>query len=219
MSEYMRRHIKDEPIIQPEWRVPAGEMTRKEGVRIGMEQSRAANLQKSAAGDLDALRLDKVREEAKALMGDPGAVVLDRHWARLAEDPSQGVFTASKEGLITAGKDYAVLKDAITESAKAAGMAPRDYSAHVWTGIREHIKNNGDLYGQRFRGSAITGDSKSYADHFEHLIADKANHLGITVAEMEARLRRGDATLMSALLATPLIASIYGAAREEGYFD
>lgn len=34
MSEYMRRHIKGEPILQPEWRVPPGMMTRNEGVQI-----------------------------------------------------------------------------------------------------------------------------------------------------------------------------------------
>ena len=36
MSEYMRRHLKGEPILQPDWRVPAGMMTRSEGVQIGM---------------------------------------------------------------------------------------------------------------------------------------------------------------------------------------
>ena len=80
----------------------------------------------------------------------------------------------------------------------------RDASADIWTGIRETIKTKSELFGQKYRGSAITGDSKSYADHFDHLIKDKANHLGITVAQMEEKLRKGDATLMSALLATPV---------------
>ncbi len=109
MSEYMRRHIKGEPVIQPEWRVPAGEMTRQEGKKIGMEKSRSANLNKTSLGLLDQLRQDKVREEALAMMGDPGAVVLDRHWARLAENPKAGIFTAAQEGIIEPGKQYLTL--------------------------------------------------------------------------------------------------------------
>jgi hypothetical protein len=219
MSEYMRRQIKGEPILQPDWRVPAGEMTRQEGKKIGMEQSRAANLTKTSKGLLDQLRQDKVREEALAMMGDPGAVVLDRHWARLAENPKAGIFTAAQEGIIEPGKQYMTLKDVISEHAQRLGQEPRNFSADVWTGIREHIKNNSDLYGQKFRGSAITGDSKSYADHFEELIRDKAKHLGITQQEMEKRLRSGDATLMSSLLASPLIASIYGKLYGEQQYD
>lgn len=216
MSEYMRRFIKQEPIIQPEWRVPEGEMTRQAGKKIGMEQSRASNLRKSEQGLLGQLQQDKVREEAQAMMGDPNAVVLDRHWARLAEDPSRGIFTAAQPGIVEPGKQYLMLKDAVAEAARQRGMDPRNYSANVWTGIREHIKNNSDLFGQKFRGSAITGDSKSYADHFEHLIEDKANHLGITKSEMEQRLRAGDATLLSMLIATPLGAYLYGQVTGQG---
>ena len=73
-------------------------------------------------------------------------------------------------------------------------------SADIWTGIRETIKNTSELFGQKFRGSAITGDSKSYADHFDDLIRAKAKHLGVTVEQMEAKLRNGDANLMSAIL-------------------
>jgi hypothetical protein len=209
MSEYMRRFIKGEPAVQPEWRVPPGEMTRQEGKKIGMETSRAANLRKSESALLSQLREDKVREEAQALMGDPNAVVLDRHWARLAENPAAGVYTAGKPGLVEPGKQYQALKDQISIAAQAANRSPRDYSADVWTGIREHIKANSDLFGQKFKGSAITGESKSYADHFEDLIRDKAKHLGISQEEMERRLSKGDATLMSALLASPLIYSVY----------
>ncbi|MSO81054.1 MAG: hypothetical protein EXQ97_05415, partial [Alphaproteobacteria bacterium] len=169
-----------------------------------MEQSRAANLQKSARGDVEALRRDKVREEAAALLGDPNAAVFDRHWARLAEDPARGIFTATQEGVITPGKQYGQLKQSVADYAKTTGRSVRDVSADIWTGIRETIKNKSELFGQRYRGSAITGDSKSYADHFEELIADKAKHLGITLKQMEAKLRAGDATLMSALLATPV---------------
>jgi hypothetical protein len=208
-TEYMRRFIKQEPTVQPDWRVPAGTMSRTEGVRIGMENTRAPNLEKSARGDIDALQQNKVREEAQALMGDPNAVVLDRHWARLAEDPARGILADVAEGKIAPGKAYDRVKDAVVRGAKAAGRDARDFSADVWTGIRETIKTKSDLFGTKYRGSAITGDSKAYADHFDDLIRDKAKHLGISVGEMESRLAKGDANLLSLLLATPLGAALY----------
>lgn len=209
MSEYMRRLIKEEPIIQPDYRIPPGQMSRKEGSKIGMESSRAANLRQAEKGNLAGLQKNKVREEAMALMGDPTAVVLDRHWARIAEDPSQGVFTASSEGIVEAGADYDALKAAVSKAAAAANRTPRDYSADVWTGIRETIKNKSELFGQKYKGSAIRGESKSYADQFDDLIADKAKFLGISVEEMERRLRNGDATLLSLMLLTPLGTEAY----------
>jgi len=209
MSEYMRRFIKQEPIVQPDWRVPAGQMTRKEGTQIGNETGRAANLRKSEKGQLNDLLQDKVREEAMALMGDQSAVVLDRHWARLAEDPVRGIFTAAQEGIIEPGKAYQILKSSVTKAAQEAGRSPRDFSADVWTGIRETIKNKSELFGQKYKGSAIGGESKSYADQFDDLISDKAKFLGITVKEMEDRLRRGDATLLSVMLFTPIGAAAY----------
>ena len=209
MSEYMRRLIKQEPIIQPDYRIPPGQMSRKEGSKIGMESSRAANLRQAEKGNLAGLQKNKVREEALALMGDPTAVVLDRHWARIAEDPSRGIFTASSEGIVEAGADYEALKAAVSKAAEAANRTPRDYSADVWTGIRETIKNKSELFGQKYKGSAIRGESKSYADQFDDLIADKAKFLGISVPEMEKRLRNGDATLLSIMLLTPLGTEAY----------
>lgn len=208
MSEYLRRHLKGEPTIQPEWRVPEGMMTRQPGKQIGMEQTRRANLERSSRGAIGELQADKVREEAQALMGDPNAVVLDRHWARVAEDPASGVYTSAAEGVVEPGKQYQTLKAPIVEAARKAGRDPRDYSADVWTGIRERIKRTSELYGQKYRKGSITGESKSYADQFEDLIADKAKHLGITKDEMERRLRSGDATLLSLLGATTLLAPI-----------
>jgi hypothetical protein len=184
-------------------------MSRKEGSKIGMESSRAANLRQSEKGNLAGLQKNKVREEAMALMGDPTAVVLDRHWARIAEDPTRGIFTASSEGIVEAGADYEALKTAVSEAATAAKRSPRDYSADVWTGIRETIKKKSELFGQKFKGSAIRGESKSYADQFDDLIADKAKFLGISVEEMERRLRKGDATLLSIMLLTPIGTEAY----------
>jgi hypothetical protein len=207
-SEYMRRHIKGEPIIQPDWRVPEGEMTRQAGTKIGMETGRTANLLKADRGALDELRLSKVREEAAALMGDPSAFVGDRHWARLAEKPQAGIFTAAEPGSMgsqaVGERNYAILKEAVGEYAGTVGRPLRDVSADIWTGVRETIKRTDDLYGQKMKGSAITGESTSYADQFDTLVRDKARHLGIGVKEMERRLSKGDATLLSAVLAMPL---------------
>jgi hypothetical protein len=211
MSEYMRRHLSGEPIIQPDWRVPAGTMSRNEGSKIGMEVGRTNNLLKSAAGDYEALRLNKVQNEARALMGDPDAVVLDRHWARLAEDPARGIFTNSQEGVISSTKgDYDKLHNVVRPVAREAGLTPRDFSANVWTGVREHLKNNSELFGTPFpRSTSIIGESKSYADIFEDVIRDKAAHMGISTGELEKRLRAGDAQLLSGIIATPVGAAIY----------
>lgn len=220
-SEYMRRHIMGEPIIQPDWRVPPGQMTRNAGTKIGMETGRAANLIKSSKGDLNALQKDKVREEALALMGNPDAFVADRHWVRLSEDPSKGVYAGTQEGAIGPGDSYSALKKSIQAYTDAANKglpkeqqrSIRDRSADIWTGIRETIKNKSELFGQKFKGSAIQGDSKSYADQFEDLIREKAKHLDITPAEMEKRLRNGSETLLSLLVAgSPLGMALFNSA-------
>src|SRR5262245_18064265 len=114
-----------------------------------------------------------MREEALALMGDPSAFVGDHHWARVAEDPQRGIFTSAQAGILAPGKPYQSLKAQVAEAARRAGRDVRDFSADVWTGIRERIKKTSELFGQKHRGSAITGESQSYSDHFEDLLDAK----------------------------------------------
>ena len=53
MTEYMRRHLIGEDIVQPAWRIPeTGTINRTPGVQIGMEAPRSPNLLRSAAGDI-----------------------------------------------------------------------------------------------------------------------------------------------------------------------
>lgn len=215
MSEYMRRHIKGEPILQPEWRVPPGMMTRNEGVQIGMEESRANNLVRSGLGDYANLSGKKVGEEGRALMGDPNAVVLDRHQIRVSEDPSRGIYASGTADIITPGQYDALKNSIVTYTKNHSSKNANEASADIWTGIRETIKKNSDLFGTKFQGSAVTGDSKSYIDHFNDLIKDKANHLGISIKEMEARLKSGDANLMSTLLATPFGLAVWDSFQQE----
>jgi hypothetical protein len=221
-SEYMRRHITGEDIVQPKWRTPEGTMSRNPGVMIGMEKGRVSNLLKSQRGALSELQRDKVREEAQALMGDPNAAVLDRHWVRLSEKPSAGIFAGTQEGAIGKGDSYQQLKGAVKSFADNSPMAVRrpvrDVSADIWTGVRERIKNTSDLFGQKYQGSAIQGDSKSYADQFVDLIGEKAKHLGISRSAMEKLLRTGGATLLS----VPIAASPFAVQRpvtEQGAMD
>lgn len=209
MTEYMRRFLIGEPIIQPHWRVPEGAYARTAGTRIGMEDTFINNLLRASEGRVVDLQKNKVREEALALLGDPNAAVFDRHWARLSEDPSRGIYASSKPGTVNPGKDYEAMKDVVSHAAAAEGRPVRDYSADVWTGIRETIKNKSELFGQKFRGSAILGESKGYADLFSDLIAQKAEALGITFEEMSDRLSKGDAELLSLVLAAPLGAWAY----------
>ena len=215
MSEYMRRFLSGEPTIQPDWRVPEGSM-RTAGKQMPMETGRAANLEKSTRGALDELQEAKVRSEAQAMSGDPNAMVFDRHWARLPEDPARGIYTATQEGVIEGGvrkrglNDYDYMGQYVAAPARELGRTPRDHSADAWTGIRETIKNTNQLYGVPYKGSSITGESMSYADHLSQLIKDKAAHMGITEKELDKRLSRGEADLLSGLLASsPVLYGVY----------
>ena len=208
-SEYMRRFIKGENIVQPNYVIPNTARTRTPGGQIGMETGRVANLQKSSQGDLANLQSNKVREEAAALIGDPNAFVADRWWARLFEDPEAGIFTGPQEGAVPSPERYALMKAAITDMAKEVGRDVRDFSADAWTGIRERVKRTGELYGTKFKASAVRGDSKSYADIFMDEIKLKAKHLGISVTELESRLRKGDAELLGVMLTIPMARAMY----------
>lgn len=208
-SEYMRRVIKGEKVVQPNYQLPRGVMTFEPGGVVPMEMAQKDNLRKAAAGDIGLLQRDKVRSMAQALMGDPDAVVLDRHWAKLAEAPERGIFTNAQEGVIDArGGDYKTLAGVVRSAAKASGRTARDYSADVWAGIRETIEQEGRLYGQEHR-AAFSSSSKPMGEHFVDLIKEKAKHLRITTKEMEKRLRNGDAELLSIALTVPAIYEAY----------
>jgi hypothetical protein len=49
---------------------------------------------------------------------------------------------------------------------------------------------------------ADPGRPASYADHFDDLIDEKAAHLGLTRGKMEELLNKGNATLLTYLMAT-----------------
>ena len=216
MSEYMRRIIKSEDMIQPGWRTPADAMTRNEGMQIGMESSRAKNLLAAEAGDIAALRKQKVNNMARALIGDPDAIVLDRHFAKVGEKPKAGVFTNAEVNVIK-DKEYDYMFDNITQYTKDANASlpkskhrdARDRSADIWTGIRETIQKTGELFGTKYPGASIPGESKAISSVFEDMIKEKAAHLKITVQEMEKRLKSGDAELLSYVLAAPVGAKLF----------
>lgn len=222
MTEFMRRHLIGEPTIQKNWRVPAGTQSRTEGAKLSMhEGSTPGNLILANQGDYSRLSGDKVNAEARALMGDPDAGVWDRWWARVSEKPEAGVFMGPQEGVIPQqsvafGNQYDQLTEAVAKAAKQSGRSLRNYSADVWTGIRETVKNQNELFGQKFKGSAVRGESKSYADLFNDLIESKAKFLNISVEEMVERLKNGDANLLSMVLATPLGTYLYKQFLAEG---
>jgi len=221
MSEYMRRAINGEPIVQPDWRVPEDAVFRTPGTQIGMEKSKAANLRAVERGALDELSAGKIRNMAAAMLDDPDAVVLDRYWARIAENPEKGVFTASAEGIVpqpTGGKglgeQYDLLKDRVIAAAMRAERTPRDYSADVWTGIRETIKNDSELFGVKYKKGSIKGPSMGFADLLEVMLDEKAKLLNISVSELKARLGRGDANLLSMMLASPVVYAVFSQLEE-----
>ena len=152
---------------------------------------------------------------AKGFLGHEDAAAFDRLWARLTEKPSAGILMSGERTPLPTPEQYHLMLDEIGTHAATQQRTLRDYAADVWTGIRETIKRENALYGAPYQGSAIPGESKSYAGHFEDLLAEKAAHLTrlegrtVTVPDLEQRLRTGNATLMAWLLATPVGAALY----------
>lgn len=203
-SEYMRRQIAGEPIIQKGFRMPENSVFETAGNMMPMETGRAKNLVAASEGRIDDLRKEKVRNMGKALLGDPNAMVFDRHWANLSEKPAEGVFTDVKKGVFPAGKQYSALEKVVADQAEREGLTPRDFSANVWTGYRDMAQKNKEVFGVKTSGSVIQGESKSIADTFMDQLATKAQKLGITKEEMVAKLKSGDMSLLS-LLAIPVV--------------
>lgn len=207
-TEYMRRMLADEDLLQPMWRVPDDAQYFVPHKQMGLETGRADNIRRTEAGRLDLLQQEKVRNQAMALMGDPDAGVFDRWWARIAEKPSAGVYTHKIEGQMapTTQKfnQYEELYEVIKEIAMSRNQPVRTFTADVWTGIRETVKETDKLFGEVYKGSAVQGSSAPFHVQFEELIASKAKFVGVSVKEFEKRLRNGDAELLSLMVGAPL---------------
>jgi len=130
-------------------------------------------------------------------MGDPNAMVFDRHWANLSEKPSVNIFTGAEKGVFPSGKQYADLEKIVVNQAKEANMTPRDFSANVWTGYRNKAQQEGNVFGQKTAGAGIQGESKSIADTYLSLIKTKAEKLNIPYNEMIKKLKSGEISLLS----------------------
>jgi len=223
-SEYLRRLIMDEPIIQPEFRIPETAVGWKKGYMGGsgpdvgggfnspgtlmpMEDSRKGNLQKVAAGQYDKLQEDKVNDMFHALVGEDIGVY-DRHYAKTAEDWANGVYaetTPNKlQGSMVSGDvgSYAMVENAVRDGAKRNNMPLRQYSAYVWEGIRDTIKRTGELFGMKFPAGAIPDEAGGFAKLFNDMIAEKAADWGVTVPEFKWLLRNGHAELLTSVLST-----------------
>jgi len=211
-SEYMRREIKGEPVIQPDYRRPDTAMGRP-GKQIGLEAGLRPNLLKVREGRPQEIRKDKVNDMFHALMGEDVGVY-DRHWAKLVEDPARGIYAENAPNVISGAMDgapelYAWIDNAVRDGAKRQNLPVSEYSARIWEGIRETIRSKGELYGTKYRAEAIPEYSGGIDDVFGALVKAKAKHLKISVEEMERRLKAGDAELLSALLATPSGFALY----------
>jgi len=211
-TEYIRRDIQGEPIIQPNYRRPETAMTTP-GKMLGMEGGLIPNLERVSEGRPEQIRKDKVNDMFHALMGkDVG--VYDRHWAKLVEDPARGIYAETAPNIVEGAMDgapelYAWIDNAVRDGAKRNGMPVSEYSARIWEGIRETIRSKGVLYGTKYRAEAIPEYGGGIDEIFSQLVKAKAKHLKLSVAEMERRLRGGDAELLSTLLATPSGFALY----------
>lgn len=196
-SEYMRRQLVGEPIVQPDWRAPEGLLSLAPGKQMPLEQSRRLNLERTSRGDLDALSREKVNREGAALMGDPNAVVVDRWHIRTAEDPARGVYVAPQEGVIGNASNYGLIEGAISDIARSQGDTPGRFSSMSWTGARERARTTGDLYGVPYRAGSIPAESYGYPAHMSDLINAKAAQLGTSPAQVVRLLRAGAISLLS----------------------
>ena len=214
MSEYGRRLVAGEPLNQPLWRTPEGLMTFAPGKKLPLAQTpgRPEAIETAGRGDLAALGDVKVGNMARAPY-DPNAVILDRRWAWLAEDPKRGIFTAAEPNIIE-DVQYPLMKNIVTQDALIRGDNPRDYSARIWVGIGEFIKKHGHIYGEK-RGPGRVGSNEALAIETMRLIEDKARFLNITPEKVIQEMRRGKMNLMSWFLATPAGLAVYEAVRDE----
>jgi hypothetical protein len=205
-TEYMRRHLRGEPAVQPGYRTPEGLLSMAPGKKMPLESSRIPNLKRTQAGDLQALSREKVNREGSALLGDPNAVVVDRWHIRTAEDPARGIYVAPEEGVIGSSANYRLIEKAIQDAARAQGVDPAVFSAWSWTGAREQARNMGNLLGVPYKKGSIPAESYGYPSHFSDLLVAKARQLGTTPEHIAQLLRDGEINLMagpSGLLGLP----------------
>jgi hypothetical protein len=157
------------------------------------------------------MRMDKINDMAHANIGDDVSVI-DRRFAKVAEDPKAGIYAGAEPNLVEPAMDYhpeggpgayAWFSNAVIDGAKRNGMTVKKYSATVWEGIGETIRTTGELFGVPHPASAIPEAEGGFNDILPKLVAEKASKLGITVPEMVQRLRSGDANLLAAVLSTP----------------
>jgi hypothetical protein len=224
-SEYMRRWLKGEPLVQQGFRIPetavGARKTSLGSVKPGdysppgralpleMSGGRIPNIERVGRDELEELQLDKVNDMFHALTGhDVG--VYDRRYAKLAEAPERGIFVEREPNVLPGGMDtpsispYAMMENAVRTAAKRNDMPLGVYSSYVWEGIGDTIKRTGELYGTKHPAGSIPESSQGFADIFTTMIAEKAKAWGLSVPEFEARLKRGDAELLGTILATPV---------------
>jgi len=198
-SEYARRMKKGEPIVQPDFRVPEGSTSIAPGSKMPLETSYAKNLERASKGNLDEMQSQKVRGMAKALSGDPDAMVFDRHWANLSEKPSAGIFTDTKKGVFPPGKQYDELEEIMREQAKIYNTTPADFTANVWTGYRDMAQKEGIAFGEKTAGAGILGSSDAIADVFSKRITQKAKQIGMARKELVEKLKKGEISLLAVM--------------------
>lgn len=234
-SEYMRRHIKGEPIIQPDFRIPdtavgsleghLGAVTPGDfnapGTRMPMESSREGNLLRVAEGRPQDIREDKLNDMYHALMGEDVGV-FDRRWAKISEKPSAGVYVDMTKdkvpGSMTSGtiSPYAMIQNRVRDAARKVGQPLKAYSATVWEGIGETIKKTGQLFGEKHPAHSIPDATMGFNKPFTQMVQEKAAHMGLSVEEFKRRLKSGDAELLGLILSTPVGLALYNQWESEG---
>lgn len=211
-SEFIRRAIKNEPMMQEDWRAPADAMggegfTPKPGAPFPGQKNFAKPAELVRTGRGAEIGSDKRNDMRAALLGEPVGVY-DRHYAKLFEKPEAGIYLDSRSNSVPGAMDtqqieaYPVIENVVRTAAKKAGAPLDEYSAWVWEGIRDTIRTTGELFGQKHRASAVPNTTTGFNEVFEDLLTDVAEHRKISVPELEKLLRSGDASLLTAILST-----------------
>lgn len=109
----------------------------------GLMKTLLPNVKRAFEGDLEGRKVDNF---AKAILGDPDAVVVDRWMMR----------AFGFKGVAPTPSQYDIIEHAIVDMAKKKGITPREVQASIWFGVKEEMERgkarpSSEPYGQLLR--------------------------------------------------------------------
>jgi hypothetical protein len=102
-----------------------------------------------------------------------------------------------------------MFENAQRTAADRAGIPVRTFSAQVWEGVKATIKKYGALFGQKYGAHTINDEVGGFGDLIMPIVEDAAKKWGVSVAEVERRLKAGETSLLGTVLSTGIGAEAY----------